>query len=172
MHRSHRMPFPKSHLNVLTEGAFCTRNSINSGAHASVVLAVNVIPSQLASESTGATGRDGVDVILHQTGNITQLAQQLTRLVTDVNERHRMRQSLSRPRQCWDNAVAESWFSTLKVELIYPGSWATRARARQAIFEYIERFYNRRRLHSSLGYLSPIEYEARRVHESTAAEAA
>jgi transposase InsO family protein len=69
-------------------------------------------------------------------------------------------QSLSRPRQCWDNAVAESFFATLKTELIYRQSWPTRAEVRSAVFEYIEAFYNRRRLHSSLGYRSPAEYES------------
>ena len=68
-------------------------------------------------------------------------------------------QSLSRPRQCWDNAVAESFFATLKTELAYRQSWPTRAAARSAVFEYIEVFYNRRRLHSSLGYRPPVEYE-------------
>jgi transposase InsO family protein len=84
----------------------------------------------------------------------------------------KMRQSLSRPGQCWDNAVAESWFATLKDELIYRHTWPTRARARQAIFEYIEGFYNRRRLHSSLDYLTPAEYEARQVSQSPTAPAA
>ena len=74
---------------------------------------------------------------------------------------HGMRQSLAAPGQCWDNAVAESFWSTLKEELIYRYPWATRARARNATFEFIEVFYNRQRLHSSLGYLSPAEYEAR-----------
>jgi putative transposase len=68
-------------------------------------------------------------------------------------------QSFSRPAQAWDNAVAESWFSTLKAELVHRHSWPTRATARHAIFEYIEMFYNRTRLHSSLGMLSPMEYE-------------
>jgi putative transposase len=58
-------------------------------------------------------------------------------------------------RQCWDNAIVESFYSTLKTELIYRHTWATRAQARQAIFEFIEVFYNRQRLHSSLGYRSP-----------------
>jgi transposase InsO family protein len=71
-------------------------------------------------------------------------------------------QSLSRPRQCWDNAVAESWFSTLKEELIYRQAWPTRVHAWRAIFEFIEVFYNRARLHSSLGNLTPVEYEERR----------
>ena len=67
---------------------------------------------------------------------------------------HDIVQSLSRPRQCWDNAVAESWFSTLKEELIYRQAWPTRAMARRAIFEFIEVFYNRERRHSSLGNLT------------------
>ena len=80
-------------------------------------------------------------------------------------------QSLSRKGQCWDNAVGESWFSTLKEELIYRQSWATKAQVRRAVFEFIEVFYNRQRLHSSLDYLSPAEYEAR-IHQQKAAEAA
>ena len=75
-------------------------------------------------------------------------------------ERHHITQSLSRPGQCWDNAVAESFFATLKEELLYRASWPTRAAARRAIFEYVEVFYNRQRLHSALGYLSPADYEA------------
>ena len=70
-------------------------------------------------------------------------------------------QSLSRAGQCWDNVVSESWFSTLKEELIYRQAWPTRIHARRAIFEFIEVFYNRERLHSSLGDLTPVEYERR-----------
>lgn len=70
-----------------------------------------------------------------------------------------MVQSLSRRHQCWDNAVAESFFATLKTELIYRQSWPTRTAVRRAVFEFIEVFYNRRRLHSSLGHCSPAEYE-------------
>jgi transposase InsO family protein len=73
-----------------------------------------------------------------------------------------IRQSLSRPRQCWDNAVAESWFATLKEELIYRQAWPTRGQARRAIFEFIEVFYNRARIHTSLDNLTPVEYEERR----------
>jgi transposase InsO family protein len=74
---------------------------------------------------------------------------------------HGIRQSLSRPGQCWDNAVCESFLSTLKCELIHRHAWPTRARARSAIFRYIEGWYNPRRLHSSLGYVSPADYERR-----------
>ena len=86
--------------------------------------------------------------------------------------RHGIVQSLSRPRQCWDNAVAESFFSTLKTELIYRQPLPTRAAARHAVFEYIEVFYNRQRLHSALGYRSPAEYEAATLSAHAAASAA
>ena len=75
---------------------------------------------------------------------------------------HGLLQSLSRPRQCWDNAVAESFFSTLKEELVHRQTFPTRAAARRAIFEFIEVFYNRGRLHSALKYRTPVEYEEER----------
>ncbi|MGH2701101.1 MAG: IS3 family transposase [Actinomycetota bacterium] len=83
-----------------------------------------------------------------------------------------IRQSLSRPGQCWDNAVAESFFATLKTELVYLHAWPTRVRARSAIFEYIEAWYNARRLHSSLHFLSPMDYERRRVRFNAETEEA
>ena len=86
--------------------------------------------------------------------------------------RYQVRQSLSRPRQCWDNAVAESFFATLKTELIYRTTLETVSQARTTVFEYIEAFYNRRRLHSALGYQSPSSYEARNRQPPKAAPAA
>ena len=67
--------------------------------------------------------------------------------------------SMSRKGNCWDNAVAESFFSTLKNELIYRRQWRTRHELRKEVFEYIEVFYNRRRLHSAVGYKPPAEVE-------------
>jgi transposase InsO family protein len=67
--------------------------------------------------------------------------------------------SMSRKGDCWDNAVAESFFATLELELIARSRWRTRVEARQAIFRYIEMWYNPRRRHSTLGYVSPVEYE-------------
>jgi transposase InsO family protein len=69
--------------------------------------------------------------------------------------------SMSRKGDCWDNAVAESFFATLKTELVHDTDWKTRAEARREIFEYLEVFYNRRRRHSSIGYVSPEEFELR-----------
>src|SRR5690606_13112521 len=73
--------------------------------------------------------------------------------------RHGLQPSMSRRGNCYDNAVTESFFGTLKTELVHHERYATREAARQSLFEYIEVFYNRRRRHSSLGYVSPAEYE-------------
>jgi transposase InsO family protein len=72
---------------------------------------------------------------------------------------HRIVASMSRKGDCWDNAVAESFFATLEFELIMTSDWHTRDEARRAIFQYIETWYNRARRHSTLGYRSPAEYE-------------
>ena len=69
--------------------------------------------------------------------------------------------SMSRRGNCWDNAVAESFFHSLKVELVHRKTYPTRQEARREIFDYIEVFYNRQRRHSALGYLTPAEYEER-----------
>jgi transposase InsO family protein len=74
--------------------------------------------------------------------------------------RYRMRQSMSRKGNCWDNAVAESFFATLKKELVRDRPFDTRAAARAEIFEYIEVFYNRQRAHSLLRYETPTSFEA------------
>jgi len=75
---------------------------------------------------------------------------------------HKMTCSMSRKGECHDNAVAESFFHTLKDELVYEENYATRQEAKQSIFKYIELYYNRQRLHSFLGYEAPLEYE--RIH--------
>jgi putative transposase len=77
--------------------------------------------------------------------------------------------SMSRPGNCWDNAVVESFFSTIKAELIERRPWPTRGDARLAIHEYISAFYNRRRRHSYLGYLTPDQYEQNYEREYRAA---
>jgi transposase InsO family protein len=74
------------------------------------------------------------------------------------------RQSMGRVATCFDNAACESFFATLKTELVHTRAWPTRQAARTAIYEYVEVFYNRRRRHSALDYLSPAEYE-RRHHQ-------
>jgi transposase InsO family protein len=79
--------------------------------------------------------------------------------------------SFGRKGDCFDNAVAESFFATIKRELIDRRPWPTLSALRPAVFNYIEGWYNTRRLHSSLGYLSPAEYE-RRIHHQAVAQAA
>lgn len=73
-----------------------------------------------------------------------------------------IRSSMSRKGDCWDKAVAESFFSTIKTELIYQNNYKTRQQARQDIFEYIAVYYNRIRMHSKLNYKSPEDYENER----------
>lgn len=74
-------------------------------------------------------------------------------------ERHRLRQSLSARGNCYDNAQAESWFSRFKSELVEGGVFEDCEQARSEVFSYIEGYYNRERLHSSLGYKTPVEFE-------------
>lgn len=80
-----------------------------------------------------------------------------------------IRCSMSRKGDCWDNAVAESFFATLEWELIERADWHTRREAEREIFNYIEVWYNRQRRHSTLGYLSPANYEAQLTHSGKAA---
>ncbi len=76
-----------------------------------------------------------------------------------IIQQHGIIQSMSRKGNCWDNAVAESFFHTLKNELVYQYKFNTIEEAKNVIFEYIEVFYNRIRMHSTNNYLSPMEYE-------------
>jgi len=79
--------------------------------------------------------------------------------VRKLLERNGIRQSMSSKGNCYDNAPVESFFSTLKREMVYRENFKTREEAKQSLFEYIEIFYNRKRKHSSLGYLSPLDFE-------------
>jgi len=102
------------------------------------------------------TGRQPGAGVLHHTDRGSQYAAgEYQALLTA----HGMTCSMSRVGDCWDNAVAESFFATLKRELLPNATWATHEEARTAVFEYIEVWYNRQRRHSSLGYLSPVAYE-------------
>jgi len=76
--------------------------------------------------------------------------------------------SMGSASDCYDNALAESFFATLECELVQSARWRTHAEARTAIFDYLEAFYNPRRRHSALGYLSPAQFEARRYPPNTA----
>jgi len=104
-----------------------------------------------------ALGRRPVTDVLHHSDRGCQYTSaQYQRLL----HQHAFRCSMSRPGNCYDNAPVESFFHTLKSELDEGGLWPTRRAAAQAITTYIERFYNRERLHSALGYRSPVTFES------------
>ena len=96
--------------------------------------------------------------LLHHSDRGVQYASNAYREVLD---RHRVQASMSRKGNCWDNAVAESFFATLEWELIKRSDWHTHREAERAVAEYIDHWYNTERRHSSLEYLSPAAYEAR-----------
>ena len=96
--------------------------------------------------------------LLHHSDRGSQYA---ARRYQRLLDEHGITPSMSRKGNCWDNACVESFFGTLKRELVYHRRYATREAATQDIFEYIEVFYNRKRRHSTLGYDSPAEFEAR-----------
>ena len=95
------------------------------------------------------------DLLLHSDRGVLYCAGSFRRHLRHYG----IRQSMSRKGDCWDNACAETFFASLKTELIGDRIFATREQARREMFEYIEVFYNRRRLHSYLGYLTPHEFE-------------
>jgi transposase InsO family protein len=102
--------------------------------------------------------RDVSPGLIHHTDRGSQYA---SNAYQRLLERQRFTGSMSRKGNCYDNAVAESFFATLKKELVHRTRFRTRAEARSRLFEYIELFYNSKRRHSALGNLSPAEYERR-----------
>lgn len=114
-------------------------------------------------------GRHPGPGVLHHTDRGSQYAAGDYRALLTA---HAMECSMSRVGDCWDNAVAESFFATIKRELADGADWATRDEARTAVFEYIEVWYNRHRRHSSLGYLSPVDYERGLIDQLRRAQAA
>jgi transposase InsO family protein len=106
--------------------------------------------------SDPASQRSCITAILHHSDRGVQYACADYR---GLLARHGLQLSMSRRGNCYDNAVTESMFGTLKTKLVHHESYATREAARQSLFEYIEVFYNRQRRHSALGYRSPAEHE-------------
>jgi transposase InsO family protein len=101
--------------------------------------------------------RPGGGLLHHSDRGVQYAGEAYGRLLAE----HGIEPSMSRTGNCWDNAVAESFFGTLKRELVHHESYADHEAARRSLFEYIEVFYNRRRRHSTLGYRSPAEFEVR-----------
>ena len=87
----------------------------------------------------------------------------------DLLKQHGIIQSMSKKGDCWDNAVSESFFHTLKTEFTHHENFQTKAEANEKIFEYIEIFYNRQRLHSSNNYMSPVEFEEKMLQKEIVA---
>lgn len=95
-------------------------------------------------------------LILHSDQGSTYASRRYQSLIKD----HKLRCSMARKGECLDNAVAESFFGSLKNELVYHDDFKTRSEAKKKLFQYMEVFYNRRRRHAYLGYLTPHEFEA------------
>jgi transposase InsO family protein len=109
--------------------------------------------------------RPAPGVIFHSDRGCQYTSTQYANLATDLG----VILSVGRKGQCWDNAVAESFFATVKTELIHRHTWPTHKAVTSAIFNYIEGWYNTRRRHSTLGYLSPTTFEATHAtHEQVA----
>ena len=98
----------------------------------------------------------GADLVHHSDRGVQYASDDYQQLLT----KHGIETSMSGRGDCYDNAMMESFWATLKCECVYQQKYATHEQARQSIFEYIEVFYNRKRLHSSLGYVSPESFEA------------
>lgn len=111
----------------------------------------------LAALNMALSRRTAGQGLLHHSDRGAQYASKAYRRLL---AKHRVTASMSRPGNAYDNAPMESFFATLKSELLHHWHFQTRDQARRVIFEYIEVFYNRQRLHSALGYRSPVEFES------------
>ena len=114
-----------------------------------------VLVGDALTEAVGVRGGDVAGVVFHSDRGTQYTSGEFTELCASLG----VSQSVGRTGVCWDNAPAESFLATLKKELVYRRTFRTRAEARVAIRHWIEAWYNCRRLHSVLGYLSPIEWE-------------
>jgi transposase InsO family protein len=111
----------------------------------------------MAMQTRGISQAQLPDMLVHSDRGGQYCSVNYRQMIASVQAR----MSMSRKANCWDNAVVESFFSSLKKELLHGTTFADAQQAKSAIFEYIEVFYNRKRLHSTLGYVSPVTYEAK-----------
>jgi transposase InsO family protein len=107
-----------------------------------------------------AISKRGVPELVHSDRGSTYA----TSIYLDLIRKHEIRQSMSRKGNCWDNAPMESFFHSLKTELVMHCDYKTRDQARTSLFDYMEVFYNRQRRHSTINYVAPLAFE-----ESTSA---
>lgn len=139
-------------LYVATVMDLCTRKIIGLSMRADLTqeLVIHAL-RQAIRRAKPAAG-----LILHSDRGVQYSAEAYRAII----RAHGFRQSMSRKGNCWDNAPMESFFKTLKVELIYEHRYETRSEAAQSIFDYIEIFYNRQRMHSALNFQTPDAFEA------------
>jgi len=132
----------------------CSRKIVgwSMADHMQVELVSDALRMAIARRRPDAAG----DLLHHSDRGVQYASEDYMHIL----QSHGMRISMSGKGDCWDNAVMESFWATLKTELVNHEHYATREQARASIFEYIEVFYNRKRLHSSLGYVSPETFEA------------
>ena len=105
--------------------------------------------------SAMAISRRGVPELVHSDRGSTYA----TSVYLDLIRKHGIRQSMSRKGNCWDNAPMESFFHSLKTELVMHCDYKTRDQARASLFDYMEVFYNRQRRHSTINYVAPLAFE-------------
>jgi len=121
----------------------------------------HTLGGQLATDALAmAISRRGVPDLVHSDRGSTYA----TSIYLDLIRKHGIRQSMSRKGNCWDNAPMESFFHSLKTELVMHCDYKTRNQARASLFDYMEVFYNRQRRHSTINYVAPLAFE-----ESTSA---
>lgn len=130
----------------------CSRKVVGwaMGDHMRAALCADALDMALRSRGPGA------GLVHHSDRGVQYASVDYGRLL----QAHKIQSSMSRAGDCYDNAAMESFWGTLKTELVHHRNYQTREEARQSIFEYIECWYNRRRRHSAIGYKSPEEFEA------------
>lgn len=157
------VPTNEGWLYVATVLDLCTRKIIGLAMRSDMT-------TQLVSEALQqAITRRGLTqgILLHSDRGVQYSSDAYRSIIA----RHGFRQSMSRKGDCWDNAPMESFFKTMKAELIYPQKqYHTRQEAERSIFEYIEVYYNRQRMHSALNYQSPEQFEATLTNSTTGSE--
>jgi len=129
-------------------------HSMQSSLHADIV--INALDMGIKRQLPGK------DLISHSDRGSQYASEKYQNLL----EENGIRASMSRKGNCYDNAFVESFFHTLKVELVHREKFKTREEAKRAIFEFIEVWYNRERIHSALDYKTPVEYEATKLHQA------
>jgi transposase InsO family protein len=155
------VPTDEGWLSVATRLDACSRRVVGwaMAAHLRTELALDALIMALTRR------RPAADELVQHTDRGCQYTADRYQAVLAA---HGLICSMSRTGDCYDNAMAESFFATLKAELIDRQRWPTRAAARHAIFEWMEVWYNRQRRHSALGYLSPAAFERRQAGEVAA----